>query len=138
LDYLITLRNEVIVDKRLFLLMMTLDEQYLLAPARYVDLNPARARLAKRAEEKHERTGRPLGGDNFLSLLEEKSGRISIKQKPCPKKNDNQVRCRRNSGVKRSSPLALCLKRSAPQVYPVECESYSTEVKRSSRPNASR
>jgi len=38
---------------------------------------------------KHERTGRPLGGDNFLSLLEEKSGRILKKQKPCPKKNDN-------------------------------------------------
>ena len=31
--------------------MMTLDEQYLLAPARYVDLNPVRAKLVKRAEE---------------------------------------------------------------------------------------
>lgn len=69
--------------------MMTLDEQYLLAPAHYVDLNPVRAKLVKRAKEKHERTGRPLGGDNFLSLLEQKSGRILKKQKPGPKKNDN-------------------------------------------------
>ncbi len=38
---------------------------------------------------KHERTGRPLGGDNFLSLLEEKIGRILKKQKPGPKKNEN-------------------------------------------------
>lgn len=30
---------------------MTSDEQYLLAPARYVDLNPVRAKLVKRAEE---------------------------------------------------------------------------------------
>ncbi len=28
------------------------------------------------AIRKHKRTGRPLGGDNFLSLLEEKMGRI--------------------------------------------------------------
>ena len=41
------------------------------------------------AIRKHERTGRPLGGDNFLSLLEEKIGRIKKKQKPGPKKNDN-------------------------------------------------
>ena len=99
-----------------------MDEQYLLASARYVELNPVRAKLVKRAEEypwssaaahlngendilvnvepmsamvgdwkqflsstsdneldairKHERTGRPLGGDNFFSLLEEKIGRI--------------------------------------------------------------
>ena len=31
--------------------MMTSDEQYLLAPARYVDLNPVRAKLVKGAEE---------------------------------------------------------------------------------------
>ncbi len=49
--------------------------------------------LSKIAElgaiRKHERTGRPLGKDNFLSLLEEKIGRISKKQKSGPKKNDN-------------------------------------------------
>lgn len=112
--------------------MMTLHEQYLLAPACYVDLNPVKAKLVKRAEEypwssaaahlngendilvnvepisamvgdwkqflwsssdneldairKHERTGRPLGVDNFLSLLEEKSGRILKNRSQAPKR----------------------------------------------------
>ncbi len=41
------------------------------------------------AIRKHERTGRPLGGDNFLSLLEERIGRILKKTEARPKKNDN-------------------------------------------------
>ncbi len=49
--------------------------------------------LSKIAElnaiRKHERTDRPLGKDNFLSLVEEKIGRILKKQKPGPKKIDN-------------------------------------------------
>ncbi len=40
------------------------------------------------AIRKHYRTGRPLGGDNFLSLFEEKIGRI-LKETPGPEKNDN-------------------------------------------------
>ena len=48
--------------------------------------------LSKIAEldaiRKHERTGRTLGRDNFLSLLEEKIGRISKKQKPGPKRTE--------------------------------------------------
>ncbi len=35
---------------------------------------------------KHERTGRPLGGDNFLSLLEEKIGRILKNRSQAPKR----------------------------------------------------
>jgi len=33
----------------------------------------------------HERTGRPLGDENFLALLEQNLGRILRRQKPGPK-----------------------------------------------------
>lgn len=109
-----------------------LDEKYLLAAARYVELNPVRARLVARArdwrwssarahlgrrddvlarvapllervpdwsgflvggEEKaanealrrHEHTGRPLGGEEFVARLEQRLGRVLKKQKPGPR-----------------------------------------------------
>ena len=110
-----------------------MDEQYLIATARYVELNPVRAKLVTRPEDykwssakahlqgeddilvkvgplstiignwqellhdklskkdydyirQHERTGRPLGDEIFLSNLEEITKRILKKQKPGPKK----------------------------------------------------
>jgi putative transposase len=110
-----------------------LDEPYLLACARYVELNPVRAGLATAASEyrwssaaahikrkddclvevaplltmvkywrrflnsaateeqikafrEHERTGRPLGDDDFQKRLEKKLGRVLRRQKPGPKK----------------------------------------------------
>ena len=111
-----------------------MDEQYLISTARYVELNPVRARLVKRPEEykwssakahlqgeddilvkvhplsaiignwqdllsiespeedldfirQHERTGRPMGSDGFLTSLEQITGRVLKRQKPGPKKN---------------------------------------------------
>ena len=43
----------------------------------------------------HERTGRPLGDENFLALLEQNLGRILRRQKPGPK--DVQASCRGNN-----------------------------------------
>ncbi len=110
-----------------------LDERYLLAAVRYIELNPVRARLVKdpwaypwssaqahltgrddtlvtvtpllalvpewrefllsgipekEADElrQHERTGRPLGGERFINLLEEALGRSLRRQKPGRKK----------------------------------------------------
>ena len=109
-----------------------MDERHLLAAARYIELNPVRARMVGRAFEypwssaaahlgkreddlvlrepllerisdwsgflespllgreffeirAHERTGRPLGNDDFLIHLETLSGRIFRKRKPGPK-----------------------------------------------------
>ena len=111
-----------------------LDEAHLLAAARYIELNPVRARLVKHpwdypwsscqahlgkrkdvlvkpnpltrlaagwqellasapGEEEqerfrqHERTGRPLGDDHFLGLIEKCTGRQLQRKKPGPKKN---------------------------------------------------
>jgi len=110
-----------------------LDKPYLLACARYVELNPVRARLTtapskyrwssasahiKRKDDclvkvapllglaknwrrlptsaatedqikalgEHERTGRPLGDEDFQKRLEKKLGRVLRRQKPGPKK----------------------------------------------------
>jgi len=110
-----------------------MDEQYLIATARYIVMNPVRARLVKKAEEykwssakahlqgkddilvkvaplaerigswreflqtemdemeqntirQHERTGRPLGSEDFVSQLESITDRVLMKQKPGPKK----------------------------------------------------
>jgi putative transposase len=109
-----------------------MDEHYLLAATRYVELNPVRAGLVKtpgaypwssaaahltgrddalvrvapllelagnwatflssgcsdeesEALRRHERTGRPLGSDDFLSGLEEALGRRMRRQKPGPR-----------------------------------------------------
>ena len=109
-----------------------LDESYLLAAARYVELNPVRAGLSMapsdylwssarahisgcddalvkvsrllelapdwrrlltsavleedvRELRKHERTGRPLGDDDFLVQVEKKLGRVLRRRKPGPK-----------------------------------------------------
>jgi putative transposase len=109
-----------------------MDEPYLLAAARYVELNPVRARLAARQEDfrwscasahlfgkddvlvetvpllqpipdwrefldggmkdneikamrRHERSGRPLGNEGFLSRLEKRVGRVLRRLKPGPK-----------------------------------------------------
>ncbi|MDP6953950.1 MAG: transposase [Alphaproteobacteria bacterium] len=109
-----------------------MDEPHLLAAARYVELNPVRARLTRSARayrwssakahlkgldddlvavsplldmvsdwkaflaagldeadhealRTHERTGRPLGGETFLSGLEDRLGRTLKKHKPGPK-----------------------------------------------------
>ena len=90
-----------------------MDEDRLMAAARYVELNPVRARLAARddevawvtpllgrqpdwaaflegglAPEAHaairaaERTGRPLGGADFVAALERSLGRVLTRQKP--------------------------------------------------------
>jgi len=37
---------------------------------------------------RHERTGRPLGSDDFISRLEKLTGRVLRKQKPGPKKKN--------------------------------------------------
>ena len=110
-----------------------MDEQYLIATARYIELNPVRAKMVTNpadykwssaaahlhkeddilvkaepllsiipdwrellssdlAEEeyemlrRHERTGRPLGSDDFLIKLENLTSRILGRQKPGPKK----------------------------------------------------
>lgn len=112
-----------------------MDEQHLLAAARYIELNPVKAGLVKRPAEyrwssakahlkgeddilvkvgpllaitgdwqgllaseqpededetfrRHERTGRPLGDERFLSRLEAMTARLLHKQKPGPKKNN--------------------------------------------------
>ena len=112
-----------------------MDEQYLIATARYIELNPVKAGIVKRHEEyrwssakahlqgeddilvkvgpllgiiadwqglltsdlseeeyktlrRHERSGRPLGSDDFLSKLEKLTSRVLRKQKPGPKKNN--------------------------------------------------
>ena len=109
-----------------------MDERYLLAVARYVELNPIRAGLADKVEQypwssasahikgrddqlvkvsplrnmvggwraflaadisaqeveklrRHERTGRPLGNDGFITKLEKTLNRRLQKQKPGPK-----------------------------------------------------
>lgn len=110
-----------------------MDESYLIATARYIVLNPVRARIVKRPEDyrwssckahlqgkddilvkvtplaeiisdwrgllesdlsdgrydairSHEKTGRPLGSDEFLDNLEKLTARSLKKQKPGPKK----------------------------------------------------
>jgi putative transposase len=110
-----------------------MDEQYLIAAARYIELNPVRAGIVKKPEDykwssasahlqgeddilvkveplnkivpnwqsllatnvvkkeyetirRHERTGRPLGDNGFLSRLEKQTGRILKRRKPGPKK----------------------------------------------------
>jgi len=109
-----------------------MDERYLLAAARYIELNPVRARMVARPEDycwsstrahlsgrdddlvavapllrlvgnwkafvssgiaeedmesirRHERTGRPLGNDDFIVRIERAINRILGKQKPGPK-----------------------------------------------------
>ena len=109
-----------------------MDENYLLAAARYVEMNPVRARIVKKADQykwssaqahisgrddglvkaapllemvgswrdflntsltpeeieslrSHERTGRPLGSEKFMTKLEKKLGRTLKRVKPGPK-----------------------------------------------------
>ncbi|MCH8155643.1 MAG: transposase [Proteobacteria bacterium] len=109
-----------------------MDQAYLLSAARYVELNPVRARLARRAQDypwssaaahlagrddrlvktgpllalvddwaefledgleasaaealrRHERNGRPLGGEPFLAALEKRLGRTLAPQRRGPK-----------------------------------------------------
>jgi putative transposase len=109
-----------------------MDEAYLLTAARYVELNPVRAGLARRAQDypwssaaahlagqddrrvktgpllalvddwaefledgleasaaealrRHERSGRPLGGESFLAALERRLGRTLAPQRRGPK-----------------------------------------------------
>ena len=111
-----------------------MDERYLTCTARYIELNPVRAKLVKRPEDykwssakahlqgendilvkvdplsaivgnwqdlldtelseedrnsirQHERTGRPMGSEDFLSRLEQMTGRVLKRQKPGPKKH---------------------------------------------------
>ena len=113
-----------------------MNESYLLAAARYVELNPVRAGLVKspgvypwssaaahltgrddelvrvapllelapnwvtflstecpdtecEAIRRHERTGRPLGDDDFITELEAALGRSMRRQKPGPKPSTN-------------------------------------------------
>jgi hypothetical protein len=63
-----------------------MDQDHLLAAARYVDLNPVRAGIRRRLEEEdlaalrsHERTGRPLGEKNFLAETEAQLSRSLAK-----------------------------------------------------------
>jgi putative transposase len=114
-----------------------MDERYLLAVARYVELNPVRAGATDKAEQypwssaaahikgrddqlvkvsplrnivrnwraflaegvsvgdveklrRHERTGRPLGNDGFITKLEKTLNRRFQKQKPGPKLNKGE------------------------------------------------
>lgn len=109
-----------------------MDEDHLIAAARYIERNPVEAGLSRSARayrwssarahltgkddalvtvaplldivpdwkglvaspadtdqtaliEKHSRTGRPLGGDTFMAMLEKKLGRTLKRQKPGPK-----------------------------------------------------
>lgn len=115
-----------------------MDERYLLAATRYVELNPVRAGLVEKPEEYpwssasahregrndmlvkvspllemvgdwqkflsqevaekesealklHERTGRPLGSENFVIGLEKKLGRLLRPGKPGPKPKANSI-----------------------------------------------
>lgn len=120
-----------------------LDSTHLAAAARYVELNPVRARLAARPEDwpwssapahlglvpekqtaadrilapdlldmigdwrrfldggvsleqeelirRHERTGRPLGDEEFLKHLEQQLGRLLRKRKPGPKTDTTEL-----------------------------------------------
>ncbi len=110
-----------------------MDEQYLIAAAPYILLNPVRAGIVKKTEDyqwssarghlqgeddilvkgeplnkivpgwqslpatnvvekdyeairRHERTGRPLGDNDFISRLKKQTGRILKRRKPDPKK----------------------------------------------------
>jgi len=54
-----------------------------LAPS--VDQRHQRREEELKALRAHERTGRPLGDENFLALLEQNLGRILRRQKPGPK-----------------------------------------------------
>ncbi len=110
-----------------------MDEEYLIATARYIELNPVRADIVKKPEDYrwssaqahlqgeddilvkvepllsiipdwremlasdlseeeydtlrlHERTGRPLGSDDFVEEVEKRTARVLRKQKPGPKK----------------------------------------------------
>jgi putative transposase len=110
-----------------------MDEQYLIATARYIELNPVKAGIVNKPEKykwssaqahiqeeddvlvkagpllklipnwhellaselteeeyeilrRHERSGRPLGSDNFLAKLEKITSRVLTRQKPSPKK----------------------------------------------------
>ena len=112
-----------------------MDEKYLIATARYIELNPVRAGIVKNAEDykwsscrahiqgkddilvkvralleiipdwqellstglseddcktirRHERTGRLLGGENFIDHLERLTSRLLRKKKPGPKKDN--------------------------------------------------
>jgi len=107
-----------------------MDETYLIAAVRYIELNPVRARLVKHPQEwawssarahikgendglielqplrsmvgdwagflesavteieslrKHQRTGRPLGNDDFIQKCEGLLGRVLRRRKPGPK-----------------------------------------------------
>jgi putative transposase len=112
-----------------------MDEEYLLAATRYIELNPVQAKLVKRPEDyrwssasahlagkddglvkvqpmldrvsnwaellasgdegffnafpMHERTGRPLGSEDFIERLSALVGRELGKQKPGPKQKRN-------------------------------------------------
>ncbi|MDX8389045.1 MAG: transposase [Mariprofundaceae bacterium] len=111
-----------------------MDEDYLLAACRYIELNPVRAKLVKHPEDyrwssarahltgeddvlvkvkpmldrlgnwgellasgdqalfddvrMHERTGRPLGGDDFMIQMSSIVGRDLAKKKPGPKRSE--------------------------------------------------
>ena len=112
-----------------------MNEKYLIATARYIELNPVRAGIVKNAEDykwsscrahiqgkddilvkvrplleiipdwqellstglpeddyktirRHERTGRPLGGESFIDHLEQLTSRLLRKKKPGPKKDN--------------------------------------------------
>ena len=110
-----------------------MDEDYLLAACRYVELNPVRAKIVKRPEDyqwssakahllgeddelvkvkpmldrvsnwaellargdqklfddvrMHERTGRPLGGEDFVMEMSSIAGRELARKKPGPKRS---------------------------------------------------
>jgi putative transposase len=118
-----------------------MDERHLIAAARYVELNPVRARLCQRPEDwawssacahlagtddafvqvgplldlisdwrrflgepedkdtvealyAHARTGRPLGGEDFVEALEQRLGRALKRQKPGPKPRQRDTETR--------------------------------------------
>jgi len=112
-----------------------MDENYLLAACRYIELNPVRAKLVRRPEDyrwssarahlageddelvkvkpmldrisnwpellasgdqalfdavrMHERSGRPLGEERFITKMSSIVGRELAKKKPDPKRNEN-------------------------------------------------
>ena len=125
---------------------VALDEEHLIAAARYVALNPVRARLVKRAQDwacssarahavgrddrlvtvkplldrvgrgadligiegeptalvrlrAAESTGRPLGTDDFLKLLERRLGRALRPRKPGPKPRPDAPRRQLGMGI---------------------------------------